>query len=460
MEALAPFTRPAVVAVVAAAFGAALGVLPALLVRRLVDHALPSGSDGAVAVLAAVMVVAAAGVAFATVAGRYAATVVAQRVAADLRTRVYESVRRQSVAFFGDTRAADLSGMLTGGVDGAVEGIETASSHLSAAFTVIATLIAMAMISVPLTIVSVAIVPLLILPVRRLERIRSEAAERKRERLAGISALSGEALGASGAALAKTFGRDDHETRRFAERSRAVRDTAIADALAGRWPTVARHAAATLAPAAIWLLGGRRVIDGGLTLGTVIAITMLQARLPAPVDRLLSVRTDALAALARFERIFEHLDLVPDVRERPGAMTLTNVQGRITFEEVTMKGRGDGMLRELSFEVPSRRLLAIVGTAGAGTGLIAPLATRLNDPDAGAVLLDGHDLRDLSLETISDAVGVIAREPFLFHATVRENILYGRPDAPEAYVAEAAKAARVHDFILTLPSGYETVVGE
>lgn len=461
LSAIAPSTRPVVVVVGAAAAAAAAGVVPALLVRRIVDVALPDGRSGAIAVLAGSMVAAAAIAAFAGVVRSYAAAVVAQRVAADLRTRVYGSVRRQSMSYFGDTRAGDLAGMLTGGVDGAVEGIETMAGHIAAAFTLVATLIAMSMLSLWLTLIAIVIVPLLILPARRLERIRAEAAARKAERLVGLSGLAGEALGAPGAALAKTFGRDEHEGRRFAERARAIRDTAIADALAGRWPTVARHAAAALAPAAIWLLGGRRVIDGALSVGSIVALTMLQSRLPAPVERLLSARTDASLALARFDRIFEHLDLVPDVAEKPGAIKLASAQGRIIFDTVVVTERGgDAGLRGVSFEIPARRVMAIVGTAGAGTAHIAPLLTRLHDPDGGAVLLDGHDLRDLSLATVSDAVGVIAREPFLFHATVRDNILYGRPDAPEAHVAEAAKAARVHDYILTLPAGYDTVVGE
>jgi len=461
LEAVSHSTRAAVVSVAAAATAAAAGVLPALMVRRIVDHALPGSRQGALVLLAAGMVAFAVLAATASAIRAYAATVVAQRVAADLRTRVYESVRRQSLGYFGDARAGDLTGMLTGGVDAAVSGVETASSHIASVFTLVATLIAMTMLSPLLTLVAVAMVPLLVLPARRLERVRTEAAGRDKERLAGLSGLAQEALGAPGAALAKTFGRDGHEGRRFAERARAVRDTAIADALASRWPAVARQGVAALAPAAVWLLGGRRLIDGTMTLGTVIAVTMLQVRLPGPAEQLLTVRADAAGSLARFDRIFEHLDLVPEVAERPGATALASVQGRITFEDVSLEARGGGGgLRGLSLEVPSRRMLAIVGTAGSGTSLIAPLVARLHDPDHGSVLLDGHDLRELSLAAIADAVAVIAREPFLFHATVRDNILYGRPDAPESYVAEAAKAARVHDFILTLPDGYDTIVGE
>lgn len=460
LQTLAPLNRPIVVGIAVAAASAAAATVPALIVRRIIDRSIPAGSDGSLIAMAILLIVFAALASALGVVRDYVTTVVAQRAAHDLRNTVYEAVRRQSAGFFGDARAADLTALLTTGIDGAAGGIAMAGAVAAAFFAVAATLVAMLLFSPLLTLIAIAMIPLLLLPKRRLERIRADVAARDRDRLGGLSQMVGEALGAPGAALAKTFGRDRHEGLRFAQQTRAIRDTAIRDAIAGRWLAVGRHAAWAAAPAIVWLIGGGRAIDGAFTVGGIVAFTMLQARVIGPVERLLSARTDFATVLARFARIFETFDLVPDVKERPGAPALASPAGAVEFDRVTVASRGpESLLREVTFEVPPRRMLAVVGAQPSAMPVFASLLARLHDPESGAVLLDGHDLRDVTLASVADAVGIVTREPFLFHASVRDNILYGRPDAPEGHVAEAAKAARIHDVILTFPGGYDTVVG-
>jgi ATP-binding cassette, subfamily B, bacterial len=215
------------------------------------------------------------------------------------------------------------------------------------------------------------------------------------------------------------------------------------------------------APTIVWLVGGHQVIAGTFTVGKIIAFTAFQARLFMPVNNLLSVHIDVQSALALFERIFEYLDLTPDVVEREDAVALDEPAGHLRFDGVDFSYRADlPVLHEVTFDAAAGTMTALVGPSGAGKSTIVALVSRLYDPDGGVVSLDGHDLRDLTLVSVADAVGVVSQDTFLFHASLRENLLYAKPSATEEEMIAAARAAQIHGFIESLPEGYDTVVGE
>ncbi|TMK18110.1 MAG: ABC transporter ATP-binding protein, partial [Actinobacteria bacterium] len=286
--------------------------------------------------------------------------------------------------------------------------------------------------------------------------------EKRRQRgVAHLSTIVEETLGVSGAQLIKIFGRDDYEIGRFSGVSDDYRRIRIRESMVGRWFFMTIQTFWAAAPAVVWLVGGHEVISGRFTLGYIIAFTAYQNRLFVPINQLLSVHIDVQSALALFERIFEYLDLPPDVVERADALTLDAPLGNLRFADVRFSYRADlPVLHGVGFHAPEGTMTALVGPSGAGKSTIAALVSRLYDPDAGEVSLDGLDLRDLTLVSVAGAVGVVSQDTFLFHATVRENLLYAKPDASEDEMIAATKAAQIHDFISSLPEQYDTVVGE
>ncbi len=312
-----------------------------------------------------------------------------------------------------------------------------------------------------LTLVSLAILPLFVVPTRRVGKIRRELAKRRQRRVAALSGIVTETLGVSGAQLIKTFGRDAYEIGRFAGVSDDLRQVQIRESMVGRWFFMTIQTFWSAAPAVVWLIGGHQVIDGSLSLGDIIAFTALQGRLFLPINQILTVHIEVQSALALFERIFEYLDLEPDVAERADALEHATPVGLVAFDAVSFAYRADlPVLQDVTFAVEPGTMTALVGPSGAGKSTIAALVSRLYDPDEGRITLDAIDLRDLTLASVADAVGVVAQDTFLFHATLRENLLYARPDATQEEMTAAAEAAQIHEFVSSLPEGYDTLVGE
>ena len=457
-----PYWRRGSLVVGTVALQAGLGVIPPLLLAAIVDKAIGHKNGGLlnILVLAAISLQLLTGLV--GVGLTYLNTMIGQAVVFDLRTQLYRSLRSQGMRFFTHARAGELVSRLSSDVGGVEDVVtSTASQTLSNLFVVISTLTAMILLNWRLTLVSLAILPLFIYPTRRVGAIRRELAKRRQQRIAHMSTIVEETLGVSGAQLIKTFGRDDYEIGRFAGVSEDLRRVRIRESMVGRWFFMTIQTFWAAAPAVVWLVGGHEVIAGTFKLGYVVAFTAYQARLFMPINGLLSVHIDVQSALALFERIFEYLDLTPDVAERPGALSLDTPLGNLRFDDVRFSYRTDlAVLHGVSFDAPAGTMSALVGPSGAGKSTIAALVSRLYDPDSGCVTLDGLDLKDLTLTSVADAVGVVSQDTFLFHATIRENLLYARPGATEDQIVAAAKAAQIHDFIASLPEAYDTVVGE
>jgi ATP-binding cassette subfamily B protein len=280
-----------------------------------------------------------------------------------------------------------------------------------------------------------------------------------------MSALVEESLSVSGMLLGRTMGRQSSLAERFERESGELADLEVRSRMAGRWRMASVQIAFAAMPALVYLFGGISMAGGGaaISIGTLVAFTTLQTRLFFPVQSLLSVGVDVQSSLALFERIFEYLDLPIEVEEREGAVALSPsaVRGEVTFEDVSFAyEEGEPVLRHVDLVVPAGTTLALVGETGSGKTTLAYLLARLYDTDAGSVRIDGVDVRELDLASLAAIVGLVSQDAYLFHAPVRENLRFARPEARDEEIEAAARAAQIHDLIAALPEGYDTVVGE
>jgi ATP-binding cassette subfamily B protein len=321
---------------------------------------------------------------------------------------------------------------------------------------VIASVVAMGLLDWRLALFSLALLPFFVALARRVGNERRKITTVKQGAMADISSLVQESLSVSGILLGKTMGRSAELADRFDRESENLADLEVRSRMAGRWMMAAIQTSFAVMPALVYLFAG--LAPGAASIGTIVAFTTLQTRLFFPVQSLLGVGVDIQTSTALFDRVFEYLDLVVDIE--PGEKSLHDVRGEVTFEGVWFRYGEEWTLRDVDVTVPAGTRTAFVGETGAGKTTLGYLAARLYDPERGAVRIDGTDLRELSFDALADAVGVVSQETYLFHASVRENLRFARPDAGDEEIEEAAAAAQIHDTIAALPDGYETVVGE
>jgi ATP-binding cassette subfamily B protein len=312
-----------------------------------------------------------------------------------------------------------------------------------------------------LTLFSLAFMPLFVWPARRVANMQRDLITESQEELAALTSQMQETLSVSGALLVKTFGRQADEIDRFEQSARRIRSLNIRRAMVGRGFFMAMGMFTSLAPALVYWYGGHAAIGGESSVGTVVAFGALLQRLFQPVSQLLGAHITVLSSLALFERIFDYLDMEQEIKDRPGAQPLESPKGHLRFEDVTFSYIKDRpALEHISFDVPPGKFAALVGHSGAGKTTVAYLVPRLYDVQSGRITIDGHDIRDVTLESLGNAIGMVNQEPFLFHESIRENLRYGTPDATDEQIEAAARAANIHDLISRLPFGYDTVVGE
>ncbi len=397
----------------------------------------------------------------------YMSNSVGQRVMHDLRTAVYRHLQRMSLAFFTRTRTGEVQSRIANDIGGLESVVTTtATSIASNVTTVIASLVAMCLLDWRLAIISLLFVPPSVLMTRRVGRIRRRITAEQQRRLADMSALVAESLSVSGIMLGKTMGRGEDLADRFTHESKDIADLEVRSRMAGRWMMATIQFAFSAQPAIIYWLAGQTFIGTSITIGTVVAFTTLQTRLLFPIQSLLGVQTEVQSSLALFDRIFEYLDLPVDIVEasEPVELRPDELLGEVRFEGVSFRyGEDDDArwtLRDIDVVVPAGTRAAIVGETGAGKTTLGYLVARLYEPQEGRVTIDGVDVRAASLASLAATVGVVSQETYLFHASVRENLRFARPDATDEEIEEAARTARIHDLIASLPEGYDTIVGE
>jgi ATP-binding cassette, subfamily B, bacterial len=397
----------------------------------------------------------------------YMSNVVGQRVMHDLRAAVYQHLQKMSLAFFTRTRTGEVQSRIAndiGGLDSVVT--TTATTIAQNATTVIASLIAMCLLDWRLAIISLVFVPPSVWMTRRVGQMRRRITTEQQRRLADMSALVAESLSVSGIMLGKTMGRGTDLAGRFTGESKGIADLEVKSRMAGRWMMATIQFTFAVQPAIIYWLAGQTFIGTSISIGTVVAFTTLQTRLLFPIQSLLGVQADMQTSLALFDRIFEYLDLPVDIveSEHPVELRPDELLGEVRFEGVSFRyganGNEEWTVRDIDLVVPAGTRTAVVGETGAGKTTLGYLVARLYEPQEGRVTIDGVDVRDASLESLAATVGVVSQETYLFHASVRENLRFARPDATDEQIEDAARTARIHNLIASLPDGYDTIVGE
>jgi ATP-binding cassette subfamily B protein len=440
---------------------AALGVVPAFLLKRVLE-AITRNDTAALSWNAGGMIAIAVGTGALGVFQTLLSNQVGQRVMHDLRAAVFRHLQRLSLAFFTRTRTGEVQSRISndiGGVQSVVT--NTATSIASNVTTVIATMVGMLVLNWELALFAFALIPFFVVLTRRVGNERRRIAKTTQETLADISSLVQESLSVSGILLGKTMGRTDELADRFEGDSRRLADLEVRQRMAGRWVMASIQTSFSIMPAAVYWFGGLALAHGShvVSVPMLVSFTTLQTRLFFPVGGLLGVSLDVQTSLALFDRIFEYLDQPIDIVEKPNALAVA-AAGDVVFDHVWFRYAQEWTLQDVSFVVPAGTTTALVGETGSGKTTLGYLAARLYDVNQGSIAVGGADIRDLSFTALSDLVGVVSQETYLFHATVRENLRFAKPDATDEEIEAAAEAARIHHVIAALPDGYDTVVGE
>ena len=476
-----PYRRDLIAFLLLVTAASVTAVIPALLFKKLIDEAIPRGDTGMVTAIA--LTVAGLGVFDAAVSlfTRYYSSRIGEGLIYDLRSAVFEHVQRMPIAFFTRTQTGALVSRLNTDVIGAQQAFtSTLSGVLSNSILLVTTLVVMLRLSWQITLLSLVLMPLFILPARRVGAKLQELTREGMVLNAEMNNTMTERFNVSGALLVKLFGRPRDEASAFRSRAGRVRDIGVRNAMYARTFFVSLMLVASLATALVYGLGGRFAAQGELSAGDVVALATLLGQLYGPLTALSNVRVDVMTALVSFERVIEVLDLQPLIADKPDATPLPKTAAAIEFEHVdfryptpdevslasleavavTDSGRSAQVLHDVSFRAEAGQMIALVGPSGAGKTTISMLPTRMYDVQAGAVRIGGTDVRDVTLESLSAAIGAVTQEAHLFHDTIRTNLFYAKPDATEEELEAACRDAQIHDLISSLPDGYETVVGD
>ena len=445
--------------------GSVLSVASPFLLREAVDKGIVKHNLTLLSWLVGGMIALAVINGVISVAQTWISNQVGQRVMHDLRAAVYAHLQRMSLAFFTRTRSGEVQARIAydiGGIDDVVT--STATSTVSTVATVAATVTAMFALEWRLTLFSLCLLPFFVWLTRRVGNERRRIQSVRQGRLADMSTLVEESLSVSGILLGKTMGRSPELVDRFSKESSELADLEVRARMAGRWRMASVQMSFAIMPALVYLFAGIDHGSGGnaISIGTVVAFTTLQTRLLFPIQSLLSVGLEVQTSLALFGRIFEYLDLPVDIVERPGARALSGVRGDVSLEDVSFRYAPGSpwTLQEIAAEIPAGTRTALVGETGSGKTTLAYLVARLYEPERGCVSIDGVDIRDVTLGSLADTVGLVSQETYLFHASIGENLRFACPDASDEQIENAARAAQIHELISSLPDGYDTPVGE
>jgi len=484
-----PYRGKLSIYLLATAIDAAITVVNPLLLRQLIDNGIIARDEGVVIAVALTV----AGVtlfdAFLGVVNRYFSSRIGEGLIYDLRTQVFDHVQRQPLAFFTRAQTGSLVSRLDGDVVGAQQAIVgVMSSVLSNVLSLVVILITLFYLSWVVSLIGLVLIPLFIFPARRLGRRLQRLSREAMQLNAEMGSTMTERFNVAGAMLAKLYGRPRAESELFAAKAFKVREIGVTRDMYGSVFMIAITLLTGLFTAVVYGVGGSLVVNGAFQFGTLVALSQLLARVYGPIGSLSNVQIQVMTALVSFDRVFEVLDLEPLIKEKPDAAVLTardpsGTAPAIAFDRVSFRyptasevslaslesialkqpERTDaaaGVLHEVSFTAPAGKLTALVGPSGAGKTTITQLVSRMYDPNDGAVRIGGHDIRDVTLDSLHDVVGVVTQDAHLFHDTIRANLLYARPSATEREIVDACKAAQIWDLVAVLPDGLDTIVGD
>ncbi len=463
----APYRGTLALVLVLIALGALTGVVSPFLVREIVDVALPDRDIPLLAWCAFGMIAVYVAGAIFTVLQSFLSTRVGQAIMHDLRVRVFAHLQRMGLPFFTSTRTGEIQSRIFNDI-GAMQSVVTnvATQIVSASATILMSALAMIAMDWRLFLFSLVTTPIASVLNRRVGKRRRALVKRRQEAAADLSAHIQESLSVSGILLSTTLGRSEPIIDAFENESRDLSRLEVESEMAGRWMQGLYSVLLWIIPALTYLIGGALFIrgHGDLTIGTLVAFVAMQTTLFPQLNTLLRVATQVRASLALFTRVFEYLDLEIPIREAENARPFPGDRagGHVTFENVhfAYPGATKDTIDGVSFDVPRGSHVALVGSTGSGKTTIGYLLSRLYDVSAGRILIDGIDVRELKLEALAGAVGVVTQETYLLHASIAENLRFVKPDATRAEMVRACDMAQIHAHIESLPQGYDTIVGE
>jgi ATP-binding cassette subfamily B protein len=467
---------------------ALLSLAPPLLFREILDDAIPQDDTGLLNALALLIIGAALGDAALALAERYLSSRVGEGLIHDLRVALFDHVQRMPMAFFTRSDTGALTSRLSNDVLGAQRAVTgTLGSVVSNVVLLLTNGAAIVILDWRLAAIAIVLLPIFLVPAKRVGGRLQALTRRQMELNAGMSSTMTERFNVSGALLVKLFGNPRRESDRFGAQADGLRDVGVRSAVLGRTFYVALGLVGSLAAAAVYWVGGHQVIDGSMSLGTLVALATFVGRIYNPLTALTNARVDVMTALVSFERVFEVLDAPNPITDRPGATALAHPRGRIEIDHVGFAYPADAIvasleppqtngaaahvdgdepaerpvvLSDVTATIEPGQLVALVGPSGAGKTTLASLVPRLYDVTDGALRIDGTDVRDLTQDSLRAAVGVVSQEPHLFHASIRENLRYAAPDATDDELWAAARAAQIDELVASLPDGLDTLVGD
>jgi len=477
-----PYRRMLVGFLVTIVGQAALDLVPPLAFRQIIDHTLPEGNTAQLTWLGLAVVgvaVVSSGLSFGE---RYSSSRVGEGLIFDLRVRLFDHVQRMPISFFTRTQTGSLISRMNNDVIGAQRALTaTLGSVVSNAIVLTSTLVAMLILEWRLTLLALVLLPVFVIPAKRVGRRLQTLTREGMDLNAEMNNTMTERFNVSGALLVKLFGRSASEADGFSRRASRVRDIGVKSAMYGRTFFIALGLVASIGVAVVYWVGGNLVINGAITTGTLVAMAAFVSRIYQPLTSLSNARVDVMTAMVSFDRVFEVLDTVNPLDDRPGAIDLVAATGRVEFDRVwfrysdeaeasvaSLEGRAARsaadesawVLEGVSVTIEPGQMVALIGPSGAGKTTFSSLVPRLYDVQDGAIRVDGHDVRDLTQESLRASIGVVSQDSHLFHETILENLRYAQPDATLDDAERVCRAAQIHEFIASLPDGYDTVVGE
>lgn len=498
-----PYKAQVAVVLVAILLTSFIGLINPILLKLLIDEAIPKLDFGLLNLFVGLMIVLPIVSGIIGVGQSYLNNIIGQSVMHDLRTELYAHLQKMPLRFFTETRTGEIQSRLANDVGGIQSVVtDTAASVTSNIAIALSTIVAMFVIDWRLTVLSLGLLPFFMYLTFRVGKVNREVRGETQKSLAEMSAVTEETLSVSGMLLSKTFGQQRAAIGRFSKLNRELARLQVRQAMVGRWFFMIIGTIFSITPAFVYWLAGYLAIQGdptAPTIGDIVAFTTLQSRLFFPLGQLLNVQVEIQGALALFDRIFEYLEMDPEIVDAPDAVALdpATVRGRVRFRDVSFRypvravpiatadedrdGSGEDAdeapaeapadvpgiqmtqpfgLEGIDFEVEAGQLIALVGPSGSGKTTTTYLVPRLYDVDEGAVEIDARDVRSVTLQSLGEVIGFVTQETYLFHDTIRANLLYAKPDATEAELETATRAAAIHGRIAELPDGYDTVVGE
>lgn len=461
---LMPYRGYLILSLAAIAVSSLFGILPTIITGKIIDEGLLKGDLNRLVMLLLISLLVLIISNLIGVLESYLNVLIAENITSDMRSRMYKHLQKLSQRFFTGTKQGDILTRMTSDISGVQSVITgTFSNIIKNIVTLTIALITMFSKDPVLAVVGMVIVPLFILPTKKAGKVRWSLTMESRKHSDEISQILNETLSVSGQALSKLFVKEEFEFNKYDAANKKMVKLNIRESMAGRWFRVVMAVFTSMGPMLIYLFGGILIIKYGrssLSIGDITVMVALLGRIYGPINSLFNIQVDLIRSMAIFSRIFEYFDIPVEVAEREDALEPEKCLGQLSFKAVSFHyEENQPILNQLSFDLSMGKTVALVGPSGAGKSTVSNLIPRLYDVTEGAITLDGHDIRDLKLSYLRSNIGVVSQDTYLFHGTIRENLLYAREEADMEEIMDACREANIHDFIESLPKGYETMVG-